>query len=173
MNGTDQSGGSQTSEDRRERLNRQFTELLQESRTAILGVQVLFVFLLRVPFSERFPSVSMLEQYIFYATLLCTLLSAVLLMAPTPHHRILWREHQKERRLKLGHRLITAGLSFLALAILGVVFLISELMVGGAGALAATLGIGLVFLWVWYGNLCSVCEVSLLARRGVSKVSET
>jgi hypothetical protein len=95
MNGTDQSGGSQTSEDRRERLNRQFTELLQESRTAILGVQVLFVFLLRVPFSERFPSVSTLEQYIFYATLLCTLLSAVLLMAPNPHHRILWRHTRK------------------------------------------------------------------------------
>ena len=52
----------------------------------------------------------------------------------------------------LRHRLIMAGLSFLALAILGVVFLISELMVGGAGALAATLGIGLVFLWVWYGQ---------------------
>ena len=150
MSDTDQSGGSQTSEDGHERLNRQFTELLQETRTAILGVQVLFVFLLRVPFSQRYPSVGTLEQYVFYVTLLCTLLSAVLLMAPTPHHRILWREHQKGRRLELGHRLIMAGLSFLALAILGVVFLISELMVGGVGAVAATLGIGVVFLWVWY-----------------------
>ena len=152
MSDTDQSGGSQSSEDQRERLNRQFTELLQETRTAILGVQVLFVFLLRVPFSQRYPSVGTLEQYVFYATLLCTLLSAVLLMAPTPHHRILWREHQREKRLELGHRLILAGLSFLALAILGVVFLISELMVGGVGAVAATLGIGLVILWVWYGQ---------------------
>ena len=152
MSGTDESGASQTSEDRRERLNRRFTELLQESRTAILGVQVLFVFLLRVPFSERYPSVGPLEQYAFYATLLCTLISAMLLMAPTPHHRILWREHQTERRLELGHRLILAGLSFLALAILGVVYLISELMVGGVGALATTLGIGAVFLWVWYGQ---------------------
>jgi hypothetical protein len=152
MSDTDQSGGSQSSEDQRERLNRQFTELLQETRTAILGVQVLFVFLLRVPFSQRYPSVGTLEQYIFYATLLCTLLSAVLLMAPTPHHRILWREHQREKRLELGHRLIMAGLAFLALAVLGVVFLISELMVGGVGAVAATLGIGVVFLWVWYGQ---------------------
>jgi hypothetical protein len=152
MSDTDQSGGSQSSEDQRERLNRQFTELLQESRTAILGVQVLFVFLLRVPFSQRYPSVGTLEQYVFYATLLCTLLSAVLLMAPTPHHRILWREHQREKRLELGHRLIMAGLSFLALAVLGVVFLISELMVGGVGAVAAALGIGVVFLWVWYGQ---------------------
>jgi hypothetical protein len=117
-----------------------------------LGVQVLFVFLLRVPFSQRYPSVGTLQQYVFYATLLCTLLSAVLLMAPTPHHRILWREHQREKRLELGHRLIMAGLSFLALAVLGVVFLISELMVGGVGAVVAALGIGVVFLWVWYGQ---------------------
>lgn len=152
MSDRDQDGGSQGSEDQHERLNRQFTELLQESRTAILGVQVLFVFLLRAPFSERFPSVSTLDHYIFYATLLCTLLSAVLLMAPTPHHRILWRERQKEKRLELGHRLIMAGLSFLALAILGVVFLVSQLTVGGVGAVVATAGIGLLFSWVWYGQ---------------------
>jgi len=152
MSDRDQGSGSQTGEDQHERLNRQFTELLQESRTAILGVQVLFVFLLRVPFSERFPSVSTLEQYVFYATLLCTLLSAVLLMAPAPHHRLLWREHQKEKRLELGHRLIIAGLSFLALAVLGVVFLVGQLAVGGVGAVVATVGIGLLFLWVWYGQ---------------------
>src|SRR5215212_11343550 len=140
MSDTDQSGTSQTSEDKHERLNRQFMELLYEARTAILGVQVLFVFLLRVPFSPQFSSLSTSQVYVWYATLLCTLLSAVLLMAPAPHHRILWREHQREKRLELGHRLILAGLSFLALAILGVMFLISKLMVGGAGALAATLG---------------------------------
>jgi len=152
MSDRDQGGGNQTSEEQHERLNRQFTELLQESRTAILGVQVLFVFLLRVPFSERFPSVSALEQYVYYATLLCTLLSAVLLMAPAPHHRLLWREHQKEKRLELGHHLIIAGLSFLAVAILGVVFLVGQLAVGGVGAVVATVGIGLLFLWVWYGQ---------------------
>ena len=152
MSNRDQSGGSQTGEEQHECLNRQFIELVQEARTAILGVQVLFVFLLRVPFSERFPSVSTLEQYVFYATLLCTLLSAVLLMAPAPHHRLLWREHQKEKRLELGHRLIIAGLSFLALAVLGVVFLVGQLAVGGVGAVVATVGIGLLFLWVWYGQ---------------------
>src|SRR5215213_5411936 len=159
MSDRDQGGGNQTSEEQHERLNRQFTELLQEARTAILGVQVLFVFLLRVPFSERFPSVSALEQYVYYATLLCTLLSAVLLMAPAPHHRILWREHRREERIELGNRLILAGLAFLALAILGVVFLISELVVGGVGAAVATVGVGVVFLWVWYGQ-------PLLSMRG-------
>jgi len=152
MSDRDQSGGSQTSEDQQERLNRQFTELLQEARLAILGVQVLFVFLLRVPFSQRFPSVSTLEQYALYTTLLCTVLSAALLMAPTPHHRILWREHQREKRIELGNRLIMAGLSFLALAILGSVFLISDLVVGGVAAGLTTVGIGLVILCVWYGQ---------------------
>jgi hypothetical protein len=152
MSDREQSEVGQSGEDQHERLNRQFTEILQEARTAILGIQVLFVFLLRVPFSQRFTSVSTLEVYVFYATLLCTLLSAALLMAPTPHHRILWREHQREKRLELGNRLIMAGLSFLALAVLGSVFLISDIAVGRIGAGLATLGIALVFLWIWYGQ---------------------
>ena len=77
---------------------------------------------------------------------------AALLMAPAPHHRILWREHQRDKRLALGNALIIAGLSFLALAILGVVFLISVLVVGGVGAAVATVGVGLVFSWLWYGQ---------------------
>ena len=159
MSDTDQSGTSQSSEEEHERLNRQFMELLYEARTAILGVQVLFVFLLRVPFSPQFSSLSTPEVYVWYAILLCTLFSAMLLMAPTPHHRIMWREHQREERIELGNRLILTGLTFLALAILGVVFLISELVVGGVGAAVATVGVGVVFLWVWYGQ-------PLLSMRG-------
>jgi hypothetical protein len=147
-----QSGKGQSGEGQHERLNRQFTELLQESRTAILGVQLLFVFLLRVPFSERFTSVSTLQEYVFYATMLFTILSAALLMAPAPQHRMLWREHQREKRLVLGNWAIMAGLAFLALAIEGSVFLISDIAVGRVGAALATLGIGLVFLWLWYGQ---------------------
>ena len=149
----ERSDGSPGGEDQHERLNREFTELLQETRTAILGVQVLFVFLLRVPFSQRFSSVSALEEYVFYATLLCTLLSAALLMAPSPHHRVLWREHEREKRLEVGNRVIIAGLSFLALAVVGSVFLVSDLAVGGVGAGLATAGVALVFLWLWYGQV--------------------
>ena len=159
MSDTDQSGISQTTEDNHERLNRQFMELLYEARTAILGVQVLFVFLLRVPFSPQFSSLSTLEVYVWYAILGCTLLSAMLLMAPSPHHRILWREHQREERIELGNRLILTGLSFLALAIVGVVFLISEILIGGVAAAVATLGVSMVILWVWYGQ-------PLLSMRG-------
>ena len=149
---TNKSGQAHSGEDPHERLNREFNELLYEVRTAILGVQLLFGFLLRAPFSQGFSSISASQEYVYYATLLCTVVSAALLMAPCPHHRLLWREHQRERRLKLGNRLMIAGLSFLAAAILGSVFVISEPLVGGVGAMVTTGGVGLVFLWLWYGQ---------------------
>ena len=152
MRDRDQSRAGSNGEDQHERLNREFIELLQETRTAILGVQVLFVFLLRAPFSEGFSSVSTFQEYAFYATLLCTTFSAVLLMAPSPHHRVLWREHVRENRLKLGNIMVQAGLFFLVLAILGSVFLISDLIVGSLAAGLTTLGVGLVFSWLWYGQ---------------------
>lgn len=152
MSDGDQNTAGGPVEDQHERLNREFIELLQEVRTAILGVQVLFVFLLRAPFSEGFSSIGATQTYVFYATLLCTALSAALLMAPSPHHRILWRKHEREKRLELGNRMIIAGLFFLAMAVLGSVFLISELAVGGVAAGLATAGVGLVFLWLWYGQ---------------------
>ena len=139
-------------EDQHERLNREFIELLQEVRTAILGVQVLFVFLLRAPFSEGFSSISTVQTYVLFATLLCTALSAALLMAPSPHHRLLWREHEREKRLELGNRMVIGGLFLLALAVLGSVFLISDLVAGGFVAGSTTVGVGLVFFWLWYGH---------------------
>jgi hypothetical protein len=102
MGDRDHNGAGGNGEDQHERLNREFIELLQGARTAILGVQVLFVFLLRVPFSEGFSSVSKGQVYAVYATLIFTALSAALLMAPSPHHRVLWREREKENRLRLG-----------------------------------------------------------------------
>jgi hypothetical protein len=149
---TDRGPADGNGEAKHERLNREYIELLQELRTAILGVQVLFVFLLRAPFSDGFSSVSTLQEYVFYATLLCTALSAALLMAPSPHHRMLWREHERERRLELGHIVVQAGLFFLMLAILGSVFLISDLLVGDIAAWITTAAVGLVFLWLWYGQ---------------------
>ncbi len=147
-------------EEPHERLNREFNELLFEVRTAVLGVQLLFGFLLRSPFSQGFSSISTLQEYVYYAALLCTVLSAALLMAPCPHHRLLWREHQRERRLELGNHLMIAGLSFLAAAIVGSVFVISEPLVGVVGAMVVTGGVGLVFLWLWYG------QALLLRMRG-------
>jgi len=82
---------------------RELAELLQELRAVLLGVQVLFAFPLTVPFSARFESVSALQQAVFFATLICTALAAGLLLAPSAHHRLLWRKHARERRLKVAN----------------------------------------------------------------------
>lgn len=77
------------------------------------GVQVPFAFLLLVPFTQRFPDLDDLETGIFYMTLLCTAVATALLIAPSAHHRMLWRGGRREQRLVLGNRLTIAGLNFL------------------------------------------------------------
>jgi hypothetical protein len=102
-------GDPQTDEDRHEKLNRELLELLHELRVAIPEVQVLFAFLLVVPFSQGFSSVSTPQRYVYFATMLCTAVSAVLLLAPSSHHRLLWRQDQREERLEMGNHLAVGG----------------------------------------------------------------
>ena len=145
-------GDPQTDEDRNEKLNRELLELLHELRVAIPGVQVLFAFLLVVPFSQGFSSVSTPQRYVYFATMLCTAVSAVLLLAPSSHHRLLWRQDQREERLEMGNHLAVGGMAFLALAMLGAVFLISAVVFGSVTAAVATFSIGVLFAWFWYGQ---------------------
>jgi Family of unknown function (DUF6328) len=88
MNGKDRNGAYQTDEERHEKHSHEQIELLNELRIAIPGVQVLFAFLLVVPFSEKFSTVTTLLQYVYLATMLSTAVSAVLLIAPSSHHRL-------------------------------------------------------------------------------------
>jgi hypothetical protein len=150
MSDNELNGHQRTGEDEHERLNRELLELLQELRVAIPGVQVLFAFLLTVPFAQGFSSVTTLQEYVYFATMLCTAVSTALLIAPSSQHRILWREHEREKRLQLGNKLTVAGLTFLALAMMGAVFLISGVLFGDVVATVAAVGIGLVFAWLWY-----------------------
>jgi hypothetical protein len=152
MNRNNERDGKGGGENQHERLNRELIELLNELRVAIPGVQVLFAFLLIVPFSQGFSSVTTSQEYVYFATMLCTAVSAALLIAPSSHHRLLWREHEREKRLRAGNRLTIGGLSFLALAMLGAVFLISDVIFGPVTAAVATVVIGMVFGWFWYGQ---------------------
>ena len=108
-----------TGESEYERTARELGELLQELRVALPGVQVLFAFLLTVPFSARFGNITLLQEVVFFATLVCTALSAGLLLAPSAHHRLLWRCHATERRLRVANRFAIAGMMLLALAMMG------------------------------------------------------
>jgi hypothetical protein len=139
-----------TGEDRNERRARELAELLQELRVMLPGVQVLFAFLLTVPFSARFGDVTPLQQTVFFGTLLCTALSAGLLLAPSAHHRLLWRRQAREHRLRVANRLAIAGMMLLVVAMVGVMFVITDVLFGSAAAAVATTAVSGFFLYVWF-----------------------
>jgi Family of unknown function (DUF6328) len=133
-----------------ERLDRNLTELLQELRVALPGVQVLFAFLLAVPFTQRFNEVSSLQQKIYFATLLCTAVAAALLIAPSAYHRITFRLQEKEHLVFVANQLAIAGLGFLAASMTGVILLVTDLLFGTATVVVATTCSALMFATLWY-----------------------
>jgi hypothetical protein len=139
-----------TGEDHGERTAREQIELLQELRIVIPGVQVLFAFLLTVPFAQRFIELNTLQRAVFFATLLCTAVATALLIAPTAHHRLLFRQGVREQRLKMGNLLAILGLVFIVLAMVGVVFVITDLIFGLTAALVVTVAMALFFSLLWF-----------------------
>jgi cation transport ATPase len=139
-----------TKEDPQERTAREMIELLQELRIVIPGVQVLFAFLLTVPFNQRFTELNTVQRDVFFATLLCTAAATALLIAPSAHHRLLFRKGLREQRLKMGNLLAILGLVFLVPAMVGVVFVITDLIFGSAVALVVTVAMALLFSLLWF-----------------------
>jgi hypothetical protein len=111
---------------------------------------VLFAFLLMVPFTQRFPDLDDLETGVFFMTLLRTAVATALLIAPSAHHRILWRGGVREQRLVLGNILTIAGLIFLLPAIVGVVFVITAFIFGLTAAVVVTGLLALFFALLWF-----------------------
>ena len=134
-----------------ERLDRNLGELLQELRVVIPGVQVLFAFLLTVPFQQNFTKINGFEKDVYFFTLLCTALSAILLIAPSSYHRVTFRLQQKRELIRLANRFTIAGLTLLAMAMTGAIVLITNVLFG-SGALTAITGLGTVsaFAGLWY-----------------------
>jgi Kef-type K+ transport system membrane component KefB len=137
-------------ETEKERLNRNFDQLLQELRVVIPGVQVLFAFLLAVPFSTRFNRVDRFERVVYFIALLLAALSTVLLLAPSIQHRILFRHDQKRYLVTAGTVLSIAGLTVLALAITLSLVLVAHFLYGiWAAAIVAALAF-VAFAVIWY-----------------------
>src|SRR5919202_6161500 len=139
-----------TGEDPQERTARELIELLQELRIVIPSVQVLFASLLTVPFSQGFPKLDALQRGVFFATLLCTAAATALLIAPSSHHRVLFRQGVREQRVRLGNVLAILGLAFLVPAMVGVVFVITDLIFGLTAALIVTVLMALSFVLLWF-----------------------
>ena len=96
-------------ESKEERLDRELIELLNELRVALPGVQVLFAFLLGVPFTQRFGEVTDLQKDVYFLTFLCAAVATALLIAPSAYHRLDWRRGDKEHLLVVSNRLAIVG----------------------------------------------------------------
>jgi membrane associated rhomboid family serine protease len=135
-----------------ERADRNFSELLQELRVAQTGVQILFAFLLTLPFTQRFAEIDAEQRVVYLGTLIATALATSCLIAPVSHHRILFRRRRKAELVDAASRLAITGLVFLLIAVIGSVYLIFDVVVG-IGLAAAVSGIlGLWLLLIWYGQ---------------------
>jgi len=137
-------------ESKDERLDRELIELLNELRVALPGVQVLFAFLLGVPFTQRFAQVTDLQKDVYFVTFLCAAFATALLIAPSAYHRLEWRQGDKEHLLVVSNRLAIAGTAFLALSISGTVFVVTDLLFNKTSA-AVMAGLTAAFFgWFWY-----------------------
>jgi Family of unknown function (DUF6328) len=140
--------GREESED--QRLDRNLSELLQELRVALPGVQVLFGFLLAVPFQQHFSSISSFDKKVYFATLLLTAISAALFIAPSAYHRLTFRYQQKGRLVFVANRLAIAGLVALALAMTCAIMLVTNVLFGTVATTVVTTGLVLaMFVVLW------------------------
>jgi hypothetical protein len=138
-------------ESKEDRQHRELIELLNELRVALPGVQVLFAFMLAVPFANGFPKLGKLDREIFFVAFMATALSTALLIAPSSYHRLRWRQHDTDRLLVISNRLTIAGLACLAVAITSTVFVITDFLFHRAWAATSTAFIAASFLLLWFG----------------------
>jgi hypothetical protein len=132
--------------------DRQMIELLNELRVALPGVQLLFAFLLTVPFANRFPKITSFQRDVFYITLVATTISTACLIAPSAAHRL--RFHQKEREwlIESANVLLIAGLAFLAVAIGAAFLLVTDLLFDGPRVWIYSALVWIVILALWFGR---------------------
>jgi len=129
--------------------DRELIELLNELRVVLPGVQVLFAFLLTVPFTQYFPKVTDGQQRIYFAALLLTAVATAFLIAPTAFHRIRWRDRDKEYMLKISNKFALVGLVLLASALTCVVWLITDVLYGSPWTIVVTVLVGALFAGLW------------------------
>jgi hypothetical protein len=134
----------------KERMDRELIELLNELRVALPGVQVLFAFLLVVPFQQRFRTVTDFQQTVYFVTLLLAAAACALLIAPSAHHRVLFRAKEKRTLLVTANGLAIAGMACLAAAMVGVLTLITDFLYGTATTIVVAVVAAGLFAGLWY-----------------------
>ncbi|MFN8623648.1 MAG: DUF6328 family protein [Chloroflexota bacterium] len=142
----------------KERRDRELSELLSEVRIALPGVQVLFAFLLVLPFQSRFAALGGIQRDVYVGALLFAAAAIALLIAPSSYHRINFRAALKERMLQLSNRLLIGGLACIAVSVTLSVGLVVDVVLDPGLAIVAAVATGLWFGWFWFA-------IPLLARR--------
>jgi Family of unknown function (DUF6328) len=138
-------------EDHEDRVNRELIELLNELRVALPGVQILFAFMLILPFSQGFAKVTTAERWVYFVAFIAAALATALLIAPSSYHRLRFRHGDKERLLVASNRMAIGGMALVAVAMACVVGLITDVIFGTPAAAIAAGLVGGWFGWFWYG----------------------
>jgi O-antigen/teichoic acid export membrane protein len=137
-------------ETRDERADRNLVDLLQELRVATLGVQVLFGFLLGLPFASHFGGLHPWQRWLYVTTLMLSSVSVVLLVAPVGYHRLLFRRHQLEHLISAANVLAICGLVTVALAVASAVLLVTSYVEPGLPAVVLTVVVTALFATFWF-----------------------
>ncbi|MGH9079500.1 MAG: DUF6328 family protein [Acidimicrobiales bacterium] len=133
-----------------EREDRNLIELLQELRVAGIGIQVLFGFLLSLPFTMRFAKLDTPQRHLYVVTLLLAAVAIGLLSAPVAYHRIVFRQHKKARLLRLANGMALGGLAVVGLAISSAVLLVTEVVLQGIAVPLISVSVVGVFTFLWF-----------------------
>lgn len=147
-----------------QRDDRNLTDLLQELRVATLGVQVLFGFLLGLPFTVRFSRLETWQRWLYLAIVTLASISIVLLVAPVAYHRLLFRRHQLGRVLRAANTLAILGVTAVALAVTGAVLLVTSYVEPGVPAVVLSAVVGAMFATLWFA--LPLTRRAKLGRRG-------
>jgi len=139
------------SDEEQERLNRQLTELLNELRVAMPGVQVLFAFLLTVPFQQGWSKVNGFQRDVYFVSLLAAAVATALLIAPTAYHRIAFQTHDRPQIIRVGTLQLIGGLVALAIAMNGAILLVTDVLLGATTVVITVALTASLFAWLWFG----------------------
>jgi hypothetical protein len=132
--------------------DRQMIELLNELRVALPGVQILFAFLLTVPFANRFPKITDFQRDVFYITLVATTISAACLIAPSSAHRLRFHKNERAWLIESANALLIAGLGFLAVAIGAAFLLVTDMLFDGPAVWIYSAVVWVVIVTLWFGR---------------------
>jgi hypothetical protein len=134
----------------KQELDQEWSELVEEHRLAMPGIQVLFGFLLILPFQNRFERLTTHQEYVYFSALICATIAAVLLITPTVAHRIRWRQADKEALLKRATKTAIAASVFMAAAMTASVYLITDFLFGEPATAIVTSLVAAAFVLFWY-----------------------